>query len=78
MKNSGYQNSNLPGETINHNGKSVGVLGLYLAENHPDISALLLYSTALLVGNLRYAGLLKFATSAIEKNKSNYGLPWQE
>jgi len=54
-----------------------GVLSLYLAENHPDIAALLLYSTALLVGNLKYAGLLKFATSAIEKNKSADGLPWQ-
>ena len=54
-----------------------GVLSLYLAENHPDIAALLLYSTALLVGNLKYAGLLKFATSAIEKNKPDDGLPWQ-
>lgn len=54
-----------------------GVLGLYLAENHPDISALLLYSTAFLVGNLKYAGLLKFATSSIEKNKPDDGLPWQ-
>ena len=54
-----------------------GVLSLYLAENHPDIAALLLYSTALLVGNLKYAGLLKFATSAIEKNKPDDGVPWQ-
>lgn len=54
-----------------------GVLGLYLAENHPSIGALLLYSTALLIGNLKYAGLLKFATSAIEKNKPDDGLPWQ-
>ena len=155
MKNSGYQNSYIQGETINHNGNSVGVLlihgftattaevrfladhfieqdctvsapllpghgtepsdlnnqkytdwincveksliilqnkcelvivggesmggvlGLYLAENHSDISALLLYSTALLVGNLRYAGLLKFAISTIVKNKPNDGLPWQ-
>jgi carboxylesterase len=54
-----------------------GVLSLYLTENHPDIAALLLYSTALLVGNLKYAGLLKFATSVIEKNKPDDGLPWQ-
>ncbi len=77
MKNSGYQNSYLPGETINHNGNIVGVLGLYFAENNPDISALLLYSTALLVGNLRYADLLMLATSAIEMNKPNDVLPWQ-
>jgi len=54
-----------------------GVLGLYLAENYPDIAALLLYSTALLVGNLKYAGLIKFAISTVEKNKPDDGLPWQ-
>ena len=65
-------------ESVIVGGESMGgVLGLYLAENHPDIAALLLYSTALLVGNLKYAGLFKFATSAIEKNKPDDGLPWQ-
>jgi len=65
-------------ESVIVGGESMGgVLGLYLAENYPDIAALLLYSTALLVGNLKYAGLLKFATSSIEKHKLDDGLPWQ-
>jgi carboxylesterase len=65
-------------ESVIVGGESMGgVLGLYLAENHPDIAALLLYSTALLVEKLKYARLLKFTTSAVEKNKPDNGLPWQ-
>jgi len=65
-------------ESVIVGGESMGgVLGLYLAENHPEIAALLLYSTALLVGNLKYARFLKFATSVIEKDQPDDGLPWQ-
>jgi carboxylesterase len=65
-------------ESVIVGGESMGgVLGLYLAENHPDIAALLLYSTALLVGQLKYARLLKYVTSTIDKNKPDDGLPWQ-
>ena len=65
-------------ESVIVGGESMGgVLGLYLAENHPDIAALLLYSTALFVGKLKYAKILKFATSTINKNNPDDGLPWQ-
>jgi len=65
-------------ESVIVGGESMGgVLGLYLAENHPEIAALLLYSTALFVGNLKYSRVLKFAISTIDKNNPDDGLPWQ-
>lgn len=65
-------------ESVIVGGESMGgVLALYLAENHPGIAALLLYSTALLVGRLKCAGFLKFVISEIDKNKPDDGLPWQ-
>ena len=51
-------------------GESMGaVLSLYLAQEHPEINALLLYSTAIKVHSLRYAKYLQWITPL--KDKSN-------
>jgi carboxylesterase len=53
-------------------GESMGaVLSLYLAEAHPEIDALLLYSPALRVDNLRYAKFLKFFFPLMEKSNND-------
>jgi carboxylesterase len=54
-----------------------GVLSLYLAENHSEISALLLYSTALSVGKLKFSKVLKYFYPIIDKNIPNDGLAWK-
>jgi len=54
-----------------------GVLSLYLAEKYPEISALLLFSTALTVARLKYAKLLKLGTPIIDKNLPEDHLAWQ-
>lgn len=51
-------------------GESMGaVLSLYLAQEHSEINALLLYSTAIKVHSLRFAKYLQWITPL--KNKSN-------
>jgi carboxylesterase len=54
-----------------------GVLSLYLAEKHPEIAALLLYSTALSVRRLKYSKVLKYFYPFLEKNSPDDGLPWK-
>lgn len=59
-------------------GESMGaVLSLYLAQKHVEISALCLFSTALLVGRLRYAKYIKYFKPLMDKNLPEDGLPWQ-
>jgi carboxylesterase len=53
-------------------GESMGaVLSLYLAEQHPDIDALLLYSPALRVESLKYVSLLKYFFPILEKSNND-------
>lgn len=54
-----------------------GVFSLYLAEKHSGISALLLYSTALSVGKLKFSMLLKYFFPIIDKNLPADGLAWK-
>ena len=54
-----------------------GVLSLYLAEKHSDISAVLLYSTALSVGKLKYSKLLRYFFPIIDKNIPDDELAWK-
>ena len=54
-----------------------GVLSLYLAEKYPEISALLLYSTALSVKRLKYSKILKYFHPYQDKNTPDDGLPWK-
>lgn len=59
-------------------GESMGaVLTLYLAEKYQDIKAIYLFSPALLVSRLRYAGLIKFLRPLMDKNQPEDDLPWQ-
>jgi len=59
-------------------GESMGaVLSLYLAEKYADIKALLLYSPALKISNLKYSKLLKYFIPIIGKNNSDDLMPWQ-
>lgn len=59
-------------------GESMGaVLSLYLAEMHPEISALLLYSLALQVSRLKYAIPLRLIKAFIPKNNYDDEMPWQ-
>jgi carboxylesterase len=53
-------------------GESMGaVLSLYLAQKHPEIKALLLYSTAIKVQSLRYAKYLKWITPLMDKSNND-------
>ena len=59
-------------------GESMGaVLSLYLAENHPDISAVLLFSPAIKVTSLKISKILKYIKPIIRKPGSDEVLPWQ-
>ncbi len=60
-------------------GESMGaVLSLYLAEQHPEISALLLYSPAIRVDSLKFAPFLKYITPIINKvNNDPLDTSWQ-
>jgi carboxylesterase len=59
-------------------GESMGaVLGLYLAETYPEISALLLYSPAIKVSSLNYAGFVKWFKPIIVKDNYDDTMPWQ-
>lgn len=59
-------------------GESMGaVLSLNLAAKYEDISALLLFSTALRVKNLNYARLLRFFKPWIGKSNNDDEMPWQ-
>ncbi len=53
-------------------GESMGaILCLFLASEHRDLDALLLYSPAIRVDNLRYAGILKFFFPLLEKSNND-------
>ena len=53
-------------------GESMGaVLSLYLAEHHPEICALLLYSPAIRVDSLKFSPLIKYLVPIIEKDNNN-------
>jgi carboxylesterase len=54
-----------------------GVLSLYMAENNPEISAILLYSTALSVKRLKYSKILKYFHPFLDKNSPSDGLSWK-
>ncbi|MDO9546998.1 MAG: alpha/beta fold hydrolase [Pelolinea sp.] len=54
-----------------------GVLSLWLAEKYSNISALLLFSTALSVGKLKYSKLLKYFSPIIDKNIPDDELAWK-
>ena len=59
-------------------GESMGaVLSLYLAQQHPEINALLLYSPALNVPKLGYARWLQYFLSHIDKKDRRDGSTWQ-
>ncbi len=59
-------------------GESLGaVLSLYLAENHPEIKALLLYSPAIKIANLKYSKLLRHFFPIIRKKDYDEIMPWQ-
>ena len=53
-------------------GESMGaVLALFLAEQHPEINALLLYSPAISVGSLKYSAYLKYFIPFMEKTNND-------
>ncbi len=59
-------------------GESMGaVLSLFLAEKYPDIKALLLYSPAIKISNLKYSKALKYVKPIIKKKYSKEIMPWQ-
>lgn len=59
-------------------GESMGaVLSLYLAEKHPEISAVMLFSPAIKVAGLRFSNLLKYIKPVIRKKNKAEILPWQ-
>lgn len=60
-------------------GESMGaVLSLYLAQIHPEIKALLLYSPAIKVQRMRFAGLMKWIKPILEKKNYDPGdMQWQ-
>ena len=53
------------------------VLSLYLAEKHPDIKALLLYSPALKITKLKYSKFIKYFIPIVRKNNYDDLMPWQ-
>jgi carboxylesterase len=53
-------------------GESMGaVLSLFLAERHPEVSALLLYSPAIRVDSLKFAPYLKYFVPVMEKSNND-------
>lgn len=59
-------------------GESMGaVLTLYLAENHPEIKALLLYSPAIKIASLKYSKILRHLFPIIRKKDYDEIMPWQ-
>ncbi len=53
-------------------GESMGaVLALAMAESHPEIAALLLYSPALRVDSLKYSGIFKYFLPIVEKSNND-------
>ena len=54
-----------------------GVLSLMLAQKYHEINAVICFSTALLVGRLRYSKYIMLFQPLIEKNLPEDGLPWQ-
>ncbi len=54
-----------------------GVLSLYLAEKYPEISALFLFSTALMVKRLKYAKYIKYFQPIKDKKLPDDELPWK-
>jgi carboxylesterase len=59
-------------------GESMGaVLSLYLAENHPEIKALLLYSPAIKIASLKYSKIFRHLFPIIRKKDYDEIMPWQ-
>lgn len=59
-------------------GESMGaVLSLYLAEIHPEIKALLLYSPAIKIESLKYSKIFRYFIPIIKKKNYDEILPWQ-
>ena len=59
-------------------GESMGaVLSLYLAENHPEIKALLLYSPAIKIASLKYSKIFRHLIPIIRKKDYDEIMPWQ-
>ena len=59
-------------------GESMGaVLSLYLAQNHPEIKALLLYSPAIKITSLKYSKLFRHLFPIIRKKDYDEIMPWQ-
>lgn len=64
--------------TVIIGGESMGaVLSLYLAEKHPEIKALLLYSPAIKISTLKFSKYLKYLRPIIQKNNYDDIMPWQ-
>jgi carboxylesterase len=59
-------------------GESMGaVLALFLAESHPEIKALLLYSPAIKISSLKYSKMLRHIIPIIHKKDYDEIMPWQ-
>jgi len=59
-------------------GESMGaVLSLHLAESHPEINALLLYSPAIKITSLKYSKILRHLFPFIRKKDYDEIMPWQ-
>ena len=59
-------------------GESMGaVLSLFLAENNPEIKALLLYSPAIKIASLKYSKILRHFIPIIRKKDFDEIMPWQ-
>jgi carboxylesterase len=59
-------------------GESMGaVLSLHLAESHPEINALLLYSPAIKITSLKYSKIFRYFIPIIRKKDYHEITPWQ-
>lgn len=75
---SAYRNISVLVDHVVIGGESMdAVLSLYLAQQHPEINALLLYSPALIVPKLRYARWLRFFMNKIDKGDRSDESTWQ-
>ena len=73
-----YQDISTHVDRIIVGGESMGaVLSMYLAQLHPEIKALLLYSPALNVPKLKYARWLRYVMNDIDKNDHSDESTWQ-